>query len=53
MFNVIDSGRAPASHTRERATARAARTWASSCSSTDLITRCVVVSDARAPNNRS
>jgi hypothetical protein len=47
MFNVIVSGRAPASHTRARAFARAARICPSSRSSTDLITRCVVVSDAR------
>jgi len=43
----------PASHARERATARVARAQASSCSSTDYITGCVVVSDPRVPNNRS
>ena len=53
MFNVIDPGRAPASHARARALARAARIRLRSCSSIDLITRCVVVSDALAPNKRS
>jgi hypothetical protein len=53
MFSVIVSGRAPASHTRARASARALRTRPSSAPSIDFSTRCVVVSDARAPNNRS
>ena len=53
MFSVIVSGRAPASHTRARAAARAARIRSSSCSSIDFSTRWVVVSDALAPNSRS
>jgi hypothetical protein len=46
---VIDAGRAPASHTRARASARAARTRPSSCSSIDFNTLCDVVSDALSP----
>ncbi len=49
MFSVIDSGRAPAAHTRARAVARAARICASSRSSTDFNYPMRRVSPTRVP----